>query len=74
MKISAKSIHCDHLLCFDARAFILMNEKKQTWMCLTCKKPCLYDDIKIENYFLEVVSSTTLNKWNKEIEFSADGT
>jgi len=43
-------------------------------MCPTCKKPCLYDNIQIDNYFLEVVLSTTLNKWNKEIELSADGT
>ncbi|KAE9521865.1 hypothetical protein AGLY_017747 [Aphis glycines] len=56
MKIPAMSIHCDHLQCFDARTFILMNEKKQTWICQT------------------FVSSTTLNKWNKNIEFSADGT
>ncbi|KAE9522407.1 hypothetical protein AGLY_017194 [Aphis glycines] len=74
MKIPAKSIHCDHLQCFDASTFILMNEKKPTWMCPTCNKPCLYDDIQIENYFLEVVSSPTLKDCNKEIEFLADGT
>ncbi|KAE9522060.1 hypothetical protein AGLY_017546 [Aphis glycines] len=74
MKVPAKSIHCDHLQCFDARTFILMNEKALTWMCPTCNKPCLYDDIQIENYFLEVVSSTTLNNLNKEIELLSDGT
>ncbi|KAE9524003.1 hypothetical protein AGLY_015650 [Aphis glycines] len=74
MKIPAKSIHCDHLQCFDARMFILMNEKKPTWMCPTCNKLCLYDDIEIENYFLEVLSSSTLNNWSKEIEILADGT
>jgi len=74
MKIPAKSIHCDHLQCFDASTFILMNEKKPTWMCPTCNKPCLYDDIQIENYFLEVVSSPTLKSCTKEIEILADGT
>jgi len=74
MKIPAKSIHCDHLQCFDASIFILMNEKKPTWMCPTCSKPCLYDDIQIENYFLEVVSSPTLVDGCKEIELLADGT
>ncbi|CAI6364397.1 unnamed protein product [Macrosiphum euphorbiae] len=74
MKIPAKSIHCDHLQCFDASTFILMNEKKPTWMCPTCNKPCLYDDIQIENYFLEVVSSPTLKDCSKEIEILADGT
>jgi len=74
MKIPAKSIHCDHLQCFDVSTFILMNEKKPTWMCPTCNKPCLYDDIQIENYFLEVVSSPTLKDCSKEIEILADGT
>ncbi|XP_060860345.1 E3 SUMO-protein ligase PIAS2-like [Metopolophium dirhodum] len=74
MKIPAKSIHCDHLQCFDASTFILMNEKKPTWMCPTCNKPCCYDDLQIENYFLEVVSSPNLEESIKEIEFLADGT
>ncbi|XP_008186608.1 E3 SUMO-protein ligase PIAS2-like [Acyrthosiphon pisum] len=74
MKIPVKSIHCDHLQCFDARTFILMNEKRQTWVCPTCNKPCLYDDLQIDNYFLEVVSSPTLEDCSKEIELLADGT
>ncbi|XP_060857943.1 E3 SUMO-protein ligase PIAS2-like [Metopolophium dirhodum] len=74
MKIPAKSIHCDHLQCFDASTFILMNEKKPTWMCPTCNKACMYDDLQIENYFLEVVSSPKLKESSKEIEFLADGT
>ncbi|KAF0747502.1 E3 SUMO-protein ligase PIAS2-like [Aphis craccivora] len=74
MKIPVKSIHCTHLQCFDASTFILMNEKKPTWMCPTCNKPCLYDDIQIDNYFLEIVSNTTLKDCIKEIEFLADGT
>jgi len=30
MEIPAKSIYCGNLQCFDARIFLLMNEKKQT--------------------------------------------
>ncbi|CAH1738758.1 unnamed protein product [Aphis gossypii] len=74
MKIPAKSIYCDHLQCFDVSTFILMNEKKPTWICPTCSKPCLYDDIQIENYFLEVVSSPTLKYCTTEIEILSDGT
>eukprot|EP00102_Acyrthosiphon_pisum_P020153 XP_016657363.1 PREDICTED: E3 SUMO-protein ligase PIAS3-like [Acyrthosiphon pisum] len=40
----------------------------------TCNKHCLYDDIQIENYFLEFVSNPTLKDCSKEIEFLADGT
>ncbi|KAE9524257.1 hypothetical protein AGLY_015296 [Aphis glycines] len=74
MKIPVKSINCNHLQCFDASTFILMNEKKPTWVCPTCNNPCLYDDLQIQNYFLEVISSPTLKDCSKEIEFLADGT
>ncbi|KAF0768912.1 Uncharacterized protein FWK35_00013366 [Aphis craccivora] len=74
IKIPVKSIHCDHLQCFDASKFILMNEKKPTWMCPIYDNPYLYDDLQIENYFLEIVSSKILKNWSKKIEILADGT
>jgi E3 SUMO-protein ligase PIAS1/E3 SUMO-protein ligase PIAS2/E3 SUMO-protein ligase PIAS3 len=74
MKMPAKSVNCDHLQCFDASIYILMNEKKPTWLCPTCNKSCVYDDIQIENYFLEVVTNPNLSESSKEIEILADGT
>ncbi|CAH1738378.1 unnamed protein product [Aphis gossypii] len=74
MKIPAKSIHCDHLQCFDASIFILMNEKRQTWRCPTCNKPCSYNDLLVENYFLDIVSSPTLKDCTNEVEILPDGT
>lgn len=73
MKIPAKSIHCDHIQCFDAGTFILMNEKKPQWMCPTCNKSCLYNDIQIDNYFLEIITSPTLSDDINVIEVLADG-
>ncbi|XP_025203206.1 E3 SUMO-protein ligase PIAS2-like [Melanaphis sacchari] len=73
MKLPAKSIYCNHLQCFDAKTFIIMNEKKATWKCPICKISCLYDDIQIESYFLEVVTSSKLNDNDQEIILCADG-
>lgn len=73
MKIPAKSTNCDHLQCFNISTFIIMNEKKPTWICPICNKPCLYDDIQIESYFWEVVSSPNIPNDCKEIEILADG-
>lgn len=74
MKFPAKSTKCDHLQCFDAYTFILMNEKKPTWMCPTCNQPCLYEDILIESYFLEVILHANLPDNCKEIEILENGT
>jgi len=43
-------------------------------VCPTCDNPCLYDDLQIENYFLEIVSSKILKNWSKKIEILADCT
>lgn len=73
MEIPAKSTKCVHLQCFDARTFISMNEIKSTWKCPICHKPCFYDDLQIQSYFLEVVSSPNLPDDCKEIEILAEG-
>jgi len=74
MTIPAKSINCDHLQCFDASIFILMNEKNPTWMCPTCNKSCNYQDLQIESYFLDIVTNPNLSDCCKAIDILADGT
>lgn len=73
MKLPAKSVHCDHIMCFDADTFIRMNEKNSKWLCPICNAPCVYDDIKIENYFLEIVTSSRLEDDDNNILINADG-
>lgn len=73
MKIPAKFIHCDHIQCFDVGTFISLNEKKPKWMCPTCNKSCSYDDLQIENYFLEIIKSPKLQDDINEVEILADG-
>lgn len=74
IKIPTKSINCEHLQCFDAYTFILMNEKKPNWTCPICRQPCSYDDLQIESYFLDVISSPLLPADCTEIELLANGT
>ncbi|KAL4104149.1 hypothetical protein QTP88_019462 [Uroleucon formosanum] len=73
IKIPAKSIHCDHIQCFDAETFILLNKKNPKWMCPICNKSCLYDDIQILNYFFEIISSLSFRDDVNVIEVLADG-
>ena len=48
---------CDHLQCFDANLFIQMNEKKPTWLCPVCYSPALYQNLYLDGYFIDCVSS-----------------
>jgi len=73
MEIPAKSIYCDHLQCFDARIFLLMNEKTQTWKCPICDISCLYDEIQIQYFFLAIVTNPELDGDCTDIKFTSDG-
>ncbi|CAH1733336.1 E3 SUMO-protein ligase PIAS1-like [Aphis gossypii] len=73
MNLPAKSINCDHIKCFDASTFIKLNELNVTWLCPICRVSCLYDEIKVENYFLEIVKSSRLEDGDSEIVIHNDG-
>ncbi|XP_019866562.1 E3 SUMO-protein ligase PIAS2 isoform X2 [Aethina tumida] len=73
MTTPCRSITCSHLQCFDASLFLQMNERKPTWMCPVCDKPALYDNLVIDGYFQEVLSSNTLPSDASEIQLHKDG-
>ena len=65
---------CNHLQCFDAAIYIGFNEKKQTFICPVCNQHASYKNLVIDEYFQEVLSSSTLSADDSEIELKSDGT
>merc|ERR1719394_1898278 len=65
---------CDHLQCFDANLYLMMNEKKPKWLCPVCNKPALFDNLQIDGYFKEVIGSDRLPDDEHEIVLHSDGT
>lgn len=68
-----KSINCDHLSCFDAKAFLIMNETNAKWICPICSKSCLYEELKIDEYFLDIIECPNLFINSEKIELLSDG-
>jgi len=64
---------CDHLQCFDASLFLMMNEKKPTWTCPVCDSPAKYEDLMVDGYFEEVIKSPLLPEEENEIILNQDG-
>ncbi|XP_050294475.1 E3 SUMO-protein ligase PIAS2 isoform X2 [Anthonomus grandis grandis] len=64
---------CGHLQCFDASLFLQMNERKPTWNCPVCDKPAIYDNLVIDGYFQEVLSSMQLPTSCNEVQLHKDG-
>jgi len=64
---------CDHLQCFDASLFLMMNEKKPTWQCPVCDSSALYQDLMVDGYFLDVIKAKELPEEENEIILNQDG-
>ncbi|ODN05617.1 E3 SUMO-protein ligase PIAS1 [Orchesella cincta] len=64
---------CKHLQCFDANLFLLMNEKKPSFICPVCNKHLKFEDLSIDGYFMDVIKNLSIDSGN-EIELYADGT
>jgi len=73
MSTPCRPTTCDHLQCFDASLFLMMNEKKPTWICPVCDSAAKYDDIMVDGYFEEVIKSSELPEEENEIILNQDG-
>ena len=73
MTIPCRPTCCDHLQCFDASLFLMMNEKKPTWICPVCDSPARYEDLMVDGYFEEVIKSPLLPDEENEIILNQDG-
>lgn len=73
MSMPCRPTTCDHLQCFDACLFLMMNEKKPTWTCPVCDSPAKYDDLMVDGYFQEVIKAEQLPEEENEIILNQDG-
>ncbi|XP_034246203.1 E3 SUMO-protein ligase PIAS3 isoform X2 [Thrips palmi] len=73
MTTPCRASTCIHLQCFDASLYLLMNERKPTWVCPVCDRECLYDNLVIDGYFQEVIQSGKLPGDSHEIQLHPDG-
>ncbi|XP_026287154.1 E3 SUMO-protein ligase PIAS4 isoform X2 [Frankliniella occidentalis] len=73
MSTPCRASTCIHLQCFDASLYLLMNERKPTWICPVCDKECLYDNLVIDGYFQDVIQSGKLPSDSHEIQLHPDG-
>jgi len=73
MSLPCRPTTCDHLQCFDASLFIMMNEKKPTWICPVCNTGIKFDDLMIDGYFKEVIKSDDLPEDENDIILHQDG-
>lgn len=68
-----RSSTCDHLQCFDASLYLMMNERKPKWLCPVCNKQAFFDNLLLDGFFKEVLGSARLPSDDHEIVLHNDG-
>ncbi|KTW29006.1 uncharacterized protein T551_02280 [Pneumocystis jirovecii RU7] len=60
IELPCRSLYCNHLQCFDAYSFLVLNEQTPTWQCPICNK-LIYklEDLAIDSYTLEILNSVS---------------
>jgi hypothetical protein len=72
MRMPCRSSKCDHLQCFDANFYLMMNEKKDKWMCPVCNNPAPFDSLMLDGFFSEMITSRRLPDDEHEIVLQND--
>ncbi|XP_044576657.1 E3 SUMO-protein ligase PIAS2-like [Cotesia glomerata] len=65
------STKCQHLQCFDAEAFLQVNEKAHNWKCPICDSFADFDKLVIDDFFRKILSSKKLT--GDDIRLLQDG-
>lgn len=67
-----RSIHCDHVECFDLTSFIQLQQQATTWTCPICNKGIKFLDLAVDEYMSEILAKAQQYDIS-EIELSPDG-
>ncbi|XP_033108582.1 E3 SUMO-protein ligase PIAS2-like [Anneissia japonica] len=70
MQIPCRASTCTHLQCFDAALYLMMNEKKATWICPVCDKKAPFNLLVLDGLFHEIIQ---MSPNTNEIHFLQDG-
>ncbi|CAL8124502.1 unnamed protein product [Orchesella dallaii] len=73
MTYPCRATTCKHLQCFDAKQFLLLNEKKPTFICPVCDELLNIEDLRIDRFFDLVIKKVPKDGINNEIEILPDG-
>jgi hypothetical protein len=71
MNIPARTKTCSHLQCFDLANYLNMCEKRPVWKCPQCNGNAHYDNLIIDQYFMDLLKAVEHNV--EEVELERDG-
>jgi hypothetical protein len=71
LQLPGRSSECRHAQCFDLESFLMMNEKKPTWLCPVCDKYLAFDTLVVDSLMQEILQQTGSDV--EEVIFNKEG-
>ncbi|KAI1982068.1 E3 SUMO-protein ligase pli1 [Ophidiomyces ophidiicola] len=66
--IPCRTVLCSHSQCFDAVSFLQLQEQAPTWTCPVCNKLTSFEGLQIDQYFDDILKSTSTDTDQVTIE------
>lgn len=66
--LPVRSSHCTHNQCFDGAMFLQLQEQAPQWLCPVCSKAIPFDSLCVDEYFQEILDTTTASTEKVDIE------
>ena len=54
-----RSLSCNHNQCFDAAAYLQLQEQAPTWTCPICNKAATWENLALDQYVNDILNSTS---------------
>jgi hypothetical protein len=67
-----RGANCEHLQCYDARFYLTVNSRRETWECPVCNKPAPLESLRVDVWMARVLAEADAGV--VDIELQADGT
>ncbi|EPX74614.1 SUMO E3 ligase Pli1 [Schizosaccharomyces octosporus yFS286] len=61
ISLPVRSSYCKHIQCFDARAFLEMNQQTPSWMCPVCNIHIRYPDLVVDGFMQHILENSPSN-------------
>ncbi|KAK4165413.1 PINIT domain-containing protein [Cladorrhinum sp. PSN259] len=59
LQLPCRAISCNHISCFDAKAYLQVQDQAPQWICPICDNPAPFQQLAIDEYVLDILSRTT---------------
>ncbi|RNA43087.1 E3 SUMO- ligase PIAS2-like isoform X3 [Brachionus plicatilis] len=69
IQIPSRAVSCKHIQCFDLESYLMMNEKKPTWLCPVCDQHTPFDSLFIDALFQDILKKCPDIE---DVQFNAD--